>query len=231
VYLPIIMGNEGDQLPQRAQWSFCHAVYPGQVFTEGEPLVAGNLKMLQANECEGLVRGTGWDPEGLWTYFASFYGHAWLWQGDGRKATECLYALANHASPTLAWREEQSPKGASEHTVGDMPHNWASAEFIRLAVHLLALDRGDELHLLTGMPPEWVRPNMVTRLDRIATPFGPLTMKLAVADNGEEAQLTVRPLSACDRIVVHLSGWAKAAPGDTLELDPQKQNQRSIALR
>ena len=34
-----------------------------------------------------------------------------------------------------------------------MPHNWASAEFIRLTVHLLALDRGDELHLLEGLPP------------------------------------------------------------------------------
>ena len=33
-----------------------------------------------------------------------------------------------------------------------MPHNWASAEFIRLVIHLLALDRGDELHLLEGFP-------------------------------------------------------------------------------
>ncbi len=33
-----------------------------------------------------------------------------------------------------------------------MPHNWASAEFIRLVRHLLILERGDELHLLEGLP-------------------------------------------------------------------------------
>ena len=34
--------------------------------------------------------GTGWDPAGIWNYFASFYGHAWLWQGNGRKAAQIL---------------------------------------------------------------------------------------------------------------------------------------------
>ncbi len=47
---------------------------------------------------------------------------------------------------------EQSLVGESFRKVGDMPHNWASAEFIRLVVDLLALDRGDELHLLEGFP-------------------------------------------------------------------------------
>ena len=27
-YVPIFMANEGKELPQRAQWTFCHAVYP-----------------------------------------------------------------------------------------------------------------------------------------------------------------------------------------------------------
>ena len=43
-------------------------------------------------------------------------------------------------------------RGEPFRKVGDMPHNWASAEFIRLAIHLLALDRGDELHLLRRLP-------------------------------------------------------------------------------
>ena len=40
---------------------------------------------------------TGWLTGGIWNYFASFYGHAVLWQGEGRKAAESLYAFANHA--------------------------------------------------------------------------------------------------------------------------------------
>ena len=214
-YLPILMGDAGDTLPQKAQWAFCHAVYPGQVFAQDHPLVAGNLAMLRRTEREGMVFSTGWMTGGIWNYFASFYGHAWLWQGDGQAAARSLYAMANHASPLLAWREEQPPGGQPFRKVGDMPHNWASAEFIRLAVHLLALDRGNELHLFEGLPPEWTRAGMVTRLDGVATPFGPLHVSLAVNAKGNAATLTLEPLPGKDleRVVVHLEGWTKDLDG------------------
>lgn len=232
-YIPILMGAPAEkQLPQRAQWAFCHAVYPGQIFAKDDPLVAGNMAMLQATEREGMVYGTGWMADGLWNYFASFYGHAWLWQGDGRKAARILYAYANHAAPILLWCEEQSLRGASEKKWGDMPHNWASAEFIRLTAHLLALDRGTELHLFEGLPAEWTRPGMVTRLDGLATPFGKLTVELAVAADGKSASLRLRPLSdpSCTKVVVHLHGWASPQRDAVIELDPKREHQETIAI-
>jgi hypothetical protein len=202
-YLPIRM--DGQDLPQRGQWGFCHAVYPGQIFAKDDPLVAGNMAMLESAEREGMVYGTGWDATGIWNYFASFYGHAWLWEGNGRKAAQVLAAFGNHAAPTLVWREEQSLKGAPFKKVGDMPHNWASAEFIRLTIHLLALDRGDELHLLEGLPREWIGPGMVTSLKGVATPFGPLDMTLSTEKDGKRAKVSVKPLAAnCKAIIVHL---------------------------
>ena len=114
--------------------------------------------MLQAVESEGLVLDTGWLKDGIWNYFGSFYGHAWLWLGEGDKAARTLYAFGNHASPLLVWREEQMPVGQGDKVVGDMPHNWASAEFIRLVRHSLVLERGNELHLFEAMPANWARP-------------------------------------------------------------------------
>jgi hypothetical protein len=231
-YLPTLMGSEGAKtLPQRAQWSFCQAVYPGQLFDRKDPFADGNLKMLEATEREGMVYGTGWDAKGFWNYFASFYGHAWLWQGEGQKAANSLYAFANHASPLFAWREEQSPKGEPFKKVGDMPHNWASAEFIRLTVHLLALDRGTELHLLEGLPAEWTRPGMVTKLDGIATPFGPLTMELKIAANGKSATLKIEPLSdpGCTKIVVHTAGWS--LEGEDISLEAGKGSKISVLIK
>jgi hypothetical protein len=103
------------------------------------------------------------------------------------------------------WREEQSLKREPFKKVGDMPHNWASAEFIRFVIHLLALDRGDELHLLEGFPSEWARPSMVTRLDGVATPFGPLHMTAEVAPVGTTVTLNVKPLAGnCRAVIVHL---------------------------
>ncbi len=230
-YLPIIMGKEGrKELPQRGQWAFCHAVYPGQIFAKDDPLVAGNLAMLEATEKEGMVCGTGWDPAGIWNYFASFYAHAWLWQGNGRKAARILYAYANHAAPVLDWREEQSLKGAKFSKVGDMPHNWASAEFIRLTVHLIELDRGNELDLLQGFPPEWARPGMVTRLNGVETPFGPLHFEVEIAKDGKSARVKLARLAEQPaRIVLHLDGLT-GKPG-TVELPTDRDIERSLPLR
>lgn len=229
-YLPILIGAPGKkQLPQRAQWAFCQAVYPGQIFSSDDPLVLGNMRMLQATEKEGMVYGTGWDATGIWNYFASFYAHAWLWQGNGTKAADLLYAFGNHAAPTYVWREEQSLKGAKFRKVGDMPHNWASAEFIRLTVHLLALDRGNDLHLFEGLPKEWLGPGMITRLNEIATPFGKLSLELAVAEDGQSATLKINPLSdpSCQNIIVHLDSFGQDK-GQVIRLNPDEKNQLTI---
>ena len=103
-----------------------------------------------------------------------------------------LYAYANHASPVLDWREEQSLQGKPYKKVGDMPHNWARAEFIRLTVHLLALDRGDELHLLEGMPAQWLGAGHDDRLNGVATPFGHFDLTVQVA-NGRQDGHAGRP--------------------------------------
>ena len=81
---------------------------------------------------QGLVYDTGWMRAGIWTYFASFYAHAALWNGQGREAAQVLYDFARHASPVRRLAQEQKPVGKGNEEVGDMPHNWASAEFIRL---------------------------------------------------------------------------------------------------
>ncbi len=232
-YLPIVMDNAGNELPQRAQWAFCHAVFPGKVFGADDPLVRGNMEMLRATEREGMVYGTGWDAKGIWTYFASFYGHAWLWMGDGPKAVEVLYAFANHASPLLAWREEQSLVGDKYNKVGDMPHNWASAEFIRLVRHLLVLERDTELHIFEGLPRRWAMPGSVVRLKNIATEFGPLSLELVVAANGKTATLKLD--GACrnppERVVLHLGNWADPSnPKASVDLPVAPTIERTITI-
>jgi hypothetical protein len=174
--------------------------------------------------------GTGWLSAGIWNYFASFYGHAWLWLGRGEKAARTLYAFANHASPLLAWREEQAPTGKREEICGDMPHNWASAEFIRLVRHLIVLERGDELHLCEGLPREWVHPGAVTRLDGVLTELGPISLELRVAADGSSAHLRLDPprRSKPSRIVLHLDGWS--AEKGTAELPGEGKVEMEVRI-
>ena len=228
--LPIVMQAPATLRPQKAQWAFMHAIYPGGVFDAGDELVRGNMAMLAAQEREGLVFDTGWLSEGLWNYFGSFYGHAWLWLGNGRKAASTFYAFGNHASPLHCWREEQRPVGEKTAYVGDMPHNWASAEFIRLACHLMILERGDELHLLEGLPRAWAKAGAKNHLHDIPTIFGPVSLALRISDDGRTARLDITPprreppaklevhLEQFGREIESMSVNGKRTDGDTLTL-------------
>ena len=209
-YVPIRMAKGEGIPPQKAQWGFLHSVFPGQVYAPTDPLVRGNMAMLRAVECQDLVFDTGWLKDGIWTYFAGFYGDAWLWLGEGQKAARTLYAFGNHASPLLCWREEQKPVGKGDQVVGDMPHNWASAEFIRLARHCLAIERGDELHLFEGFPPQWAQPGAVTQMRDILTEFGLLSLEFRVSKDGESGTLKLTPprRNPPERIIWHLDGWS-----------------------
>jgi hypothetical protein len=220
-------------LPQRAQWAFCQAIYPGQIFSPSDPIAKGTLDMLHTTLQEGVVMGTGWMDDGVWTYFASFYGHACLWMGDGESAYKSLYAFANHASPLYNWREEQNPRDLEPKYWGDMPHNWGSAEFVRLVTHLLALDRGNELHLLEGIPDEWLGSGMETKVDGIATPFGKLSFQLKVDDGTRKATLSVDKLTdkSCQGIFIHLGNWGTYNGLNIVKLDSDKANNITISLK
>lgn len=166
--------------PETATWALCHAIWPGEVFPPDEWLVTDLLDLLRSrDEPQGVPATTGWLPyRAVWTYAASFAAHACLYAGRPGKAIDYLYAFADHAAPTRVWREEQPFTGSGSIQIcGDMPHNWASAEFIRLVRHLLVFERGDGLDLLGGAPDEWFAEGAVIRVERTPTRHGRLTLE------------------------------------------------------
>ena len=95
-YLPVMINNEQNQLPQRGQWAFCHSVYPGQIFDNdsmSHRIAKETVDMLASHKVEGLVLTTGWMENGLWTYFTSFYAHALQWIGEGDQVPNCYMIL------------------------------------------------------------------------------------------------------------------------------------------
>ena len=215
--------------PQTGTWALAQAIYPGEVFAPDDELVRDFLALLEAVDDEqGIPNNTAfWTYRMVWTYSASFYAHAWLWAGRPDKAVDYLYAFANHAAPTRVWREEQPMVGShSLFLSGDMPHNWASAEFVRLVRHLLVFERGETLELLPGLPEEWVVPGRPLRLERTPTRFGPVTLRVE-ADGGVGARVEVerevgwrrRP----DGVLLHVpAGWRVVATtigGEEVGLD------------
>lgn len=195
--------------PQTGTWALAQAIYPGEVFGPDDEVTRDLLGLLEAvDDDQGIPPNTAfWTYRMIWTYSASFYAHAWLAAGRPDKAIDYLYSFANHAFPTRVWREEQPMIGA--HTLlfsGDMPHNWASAEFIRLVRHLLVLERGDGLELLAGLPAEWLAPGASTRLEATPTRFGPVSVRVEAGTDEVviRASADSRRHRAPERVVVHL---------------------------
>lgn len=234
-YLPVMINNEQNQLPQRGQWAFCQSVYPGQVFdtdTTAKRIAKETVDMMGHHKVEGMMYTTGWMEGGLWTYFTSFYAHALQWLGEGKQVPQLLYDFGNHSSPTMVWREEQKPKGLGNDEVGDMPHNWASAEFIRMVVHMIQLDRGQELHLLEGLPKQWAKANAVTKLNAIQTPFGRINLAFVVNATGNAATLRLEFLDNVglpQNVVIHKESWTGNAVVQTLK--PTKTMKVNVAFR
>jgi hypothetical protein len=161
-YLPMLMREDPQwddpdewrrPRPQVAQWALSHAIYPGLLFDREDPIVKGHIALMQAVTREDVPIETGWIPhEGLWVYNAAFAAHVYLWAGLSDWARRTFHGFLNHASPLYSWREEQPLRGSLvAGYVGDMPHNWASAECILFLRHLLALEDGKSLRLLAGV--------------------------------------------------------------------------------
>ncbi|KDA54170.1 hypothetical protein EG19_00975 [Thermoanaerobaculum aquaticum] len=75
--------------------------------------------------------------------------------------------------------------------VGDMPHGWVGAEFVRAVLDLLAFSQGDQLVVAAGVPQPWLAESSEVRLEGLRTPWG---------------SFGLRARGAADRVVFWLKG-------------------------
>jgi hypothetical protein len=143
---------------------------------------------------EGMVAGSGWLEGGVWTWLGQLQGTIWTLLGEPERGYDFLYASANHASVAGTWVEEQLPRGLPPRTTGDFADAEASAVFIHLVRLLLATESGDTLHLLRGLPGEWLRPGARIGLDNVVTDLGRVSFRLEIPPDGRSAFLTYAPV-------------------------------------
>ncbi len=195
-FLPVRMEfDAGKHVPQRAQTSFAYQVYPGRTFAKDDMLVRSNMKMLlDARTAEGLTLTTGWLDGGVQPFIEATRAGVWLYLGEVEKAQQILYAVANHASPTHVWVEEQLPGAGPRRSTGDVPHSSACSEFINAIRYMIALEDGDHLDLLKGVPTSWWYPGARLSATDIPTEFGALDFDVSVSADGHRVTLAIEPI-------------------------------------
>lgn len=165
---------------QQGQWALAQALFPGLVFDRNDAVTKGYVALMQAITQEDVPVETGWLPhEGLWNYDACFAAHACLWAGAREFALSTFRGFLNHATPLYCWREEQPLRNAlTGGYVGDMPHNWASAECILFLRHMLVLEDAGRLRLLEGIDEEEMTPREPFAVTNTPTRFGRVSVSL-----------------------------------------------------
>ena len=193
--------------PQTAQISLSQALYPGLLFPKDDALVSGHLQLMKSALKEDVPAGTGWLSEkGVWTGNAAVAAQTFLWAGMPDVARTVFIGFLNHASPLLAWRQEQPLAGSGlREYVGEMPQSWASAECIRYLRHMLVLEDDKTLRLLDGLGESDLasgKPIAIaespTRWGRVSVSLEPVDAKTWVTKFSREpaAEKNAGPLSS-----------------------------------
>jgi hypothetical protein len=77
----------------------------------------------------------------------------------------------------IVWRDPKAPN-----FIGDMPHGWVAAGFVRSVLALFAFERDDgALVLAAGVPIEWARAAQGIAVERLHTVRGPLSYRIEAA--------------------------------------------------
>ena len=107
-------------------------------------------------------------------------------------AYELLNNLLRHRRPA-AWQQyAEVVHSRVRHPgyMGDMPHTWIGAEYVRLIFGMLMHEADDRLQLLPGAPPAWLTGDGLS-LTELRTAYGRLTMSARQA--GPVLRVTLGP--------------------------------------
>jgi hypothetical protein len=202
-YLPVAVADTSTAVPQRGQYAFLLPLRYGRFFLEHSPLmdsvVRGTLTMLDSACVEGIVANSGWMADGVWPWLGSVHGVAHQIAGNPDAAIDLLYSVANHASTTGSWVEEQAPRSRGKGTSGDASNAEASACFLHLVRNTLLIERLDTLHCLASVPPNWIYPGATLEVRNVPSEFGNVTLRLVVSKDGGKATVMIRPGTARSR--------------------------------
>lgn len=198
-------------------WGNTETLWPTELFAPDDPRVDATIAELRHRHgggfAEGTLRWTG-HPNVIHPYLSSYTTMASLLRGDHDAFVEDYHWYLLHSSASHAFPEGIHFK--RRHAWSDtLPHVLGAANFAFLLRHALLHERGDELHLLPGVPDDWLGEGREIHVDRAPTHFGVLSLHTRGRPGGIELRLDGPDRHRPHRVVVHLpkSRPALDAPG------------------
>jgi hypothetical protein len=201
-----------------AAWSQSFvAVYPGELFSPQDPLINGLLTQVERTERQGLPTNMAWlGFSGVWPGESMNVAETYLRGGEIEKTVNILLAALNHSYYTNVWKEEirvdktlpvaclNSHKDLENQMgTGDMPEAWGNANMINLLRDMLLIERNGALHVLSGIPANWIAVGQEIGVENAPTALGgKIGFHLRYPSSGRMALDFTPPASGLD-LVAH----------------------------
>ena len=181
-YLPAMPTEPGADVSQSLI-----AVYPTRLLKPDDLWVTNLLKRMRRDELQGLPTHMAWmGAGGVWPSESLNVAETYLRRGDIDKTVSLLLASLNHTYTTDTFREEikvdknlpvacasgQSKDVPDGDGTGDMPEAWGPANLILLLRDMIFYEDGDSLHILAGVPANWIAPGESLSIGSAPTTLG-----------------------------------------------------------
>jgi hypothetical protein len=187
-------------------WGNTETLWPTELFAPDDPRVTASLREVREKFMGGFLEGTiRWAgfPDVIHPYMSSYTTMASLARGEHEQFVEDFYWYLLHSTATHAFPEGIYFKKRTAWS-DTIPHATGAANYAFLLRHALVHERGDELHLLSGVPDWWLESGREIRVENAPTHFGPLNLRVRGTTRGVEVKLDPPRRQPPKRIVLHL---------------------------
>ena len=187
-------------------WGNTETLWPTELFARDDPRVAALDKHVREDFGGGFVEGTiRWmgRPDVIHPYMSAYTTMASLLRGEHEKFVEDFYWYLLHTSASHAFPEGIYYKRriAWSETI---PHVTGASNYAFLLRHMLVHERGDELHLLLGVPDGWLAEGQTIAVERAPTHFGAMSLTVRGEAKGVRVALDPPKRNPPKRIVLTL---------------------------
>jgi len=138
-----------------------------------------------------------------------------------QEANEVLMNLMRHRRPApwQVFAEVVHSRERHDGYLGDMPHTWIGAEYVRVIFGMLMREDDDRMRLIPGAPPSWLAGPGLS-VGKLPTAYGQLTM--SAKQDGSTLRVALDPgLQPNSKLHV---AWPSRQKPKRVTIDGKKQN-------
>ncbi len=220
----------GMDVPDGVDWGNLFEVYPENFMAPDDPLIVRTFDHYRKVH---MKEGISTYHTALHLYVTERLSEMSIRQGRQEEALHDLYSMLTHTGSChqgFEWSifPYANRDYCSDTPVGQScnfpPHGWYAALYNTLLRNMLIREAGNDLHLLSVVSPEWVRPGDELAVNNAPNYFGMVSYKATAQPDRLSISIQSEFRNAPARLIIHFPFFATVskvvADGKSVEFEP-----------